>query len=86
VVLVITAPRHAGPLRTLLKGCGHAVVRARRREAARETVSRIRFAIGDCALEAEPMREYGGREKSEAPFHGEGAAVPAGRGHRGVVS
>lgn len=33
-----------------------------------ETASRIQFAIGDCALEAEPMREYGGQEKSEAPF------------------
>lgn len=33
-----------------------------------ETASRIQFAIGDCAPEVEPMREYGGQEKSEAPF------------------
>lgn len=33
-----------------------------------ETASRIQFAIGDYALEVEPMREYGGQEKSEAPF------------------
>lgn len=33
-----------------------------------ETASRIQFAIGDYALEVEPMRECGGQEKSEAPF------------------
>ncbi|MEU9382434.1 DUF6192 family protein [Streptomyces sp. NPDC048279] len=33
-----------------------------------ETASRIQFAIGDYALEVEPMREYGGQERSEAPF------------------
>ncbi|MER6563618.1 DUF6192 family protein [Streptomyces sp. NPDC001027] len=33
-----------------------------------ETASRIQFAIGDYAMEVEPMREYGGQERSEAPF------------------
>jgi hypothetical protein len=38
-----------------------------------ETASRIQFAIGDYSLEVEPMREYGGQEKSEAPFTVKGA-------------
>ncbi|MFZ3555939.1 DUF6192 family protein [Streptomyces sp. BH055] len=33
-----------------------------------EVASRIQFAIGDYALEVEPMREQGGQEKVEAPF------------------
>ncbi|MCM3301681.1 DUF6192 family protein [Streptomyces albogriseolus] len=33
-----------------------------------KTASRIQFAIGDCALEVEPMRERGGQEKADAPF------------------
>ncbi|MGW7544243.1 hypothetical protein ACWGKQ_24555 [Streptomyces sp. NPDC054770] len=28
-----------------------------------ETAGRIRFAFGDCALEVEPTREYGGQER-----------------------
>ncbi|MFK4111092.1 DUF6192 family protein [Streptomyces sp. NPDC002176] len=52
-----------------------------------ETASRIQFAIGDYALEAEPMRESRVRQPGEerGAAHSEGVAVPADRGHRGVV-
>lgn len=50
-----------------------------------ETASRIRFTIGDYALEVEPVREAGGQERGNLLFHGQGLAVPAGRGHRGVL-
>ncbi|MGW2540004.1 DUF6192 family protein [Kitasatospora sp. NPDC001574] len=33
-----------------------------------ETASRVQFAIGDYALEVEPMREHGGQEHAEALF------------------
>lgn len=33
-----------------------------------ETASRIQFTIGDYALEVEPMREYGGQERSDDLF------------------
>ncbi|MFJ4410928.1 DUF6192 family protein [Streptomyces sp. NPDC088910] len=33
-----------------------------------ETAGRIQFAVGDCALEVEPMREFGGQERSDSLF------------------
>ncbi|MFF3015399.1 DUF6192 family protein [Streptomyces sp. NPDC057939] len=33
-----------------------------------ETASRVQFAVGDFALEVEPMREHGGTERSESLF------------------